>query len=259
MSNSDIQTRIVPLQGGINFRDLGGYAAAAGRRVRRGHLFRSGTTHSLSESDRLLLAGLGIRAVVDLRSNAERLEHPHGLAGYAEVLYTAYDHERMGGNLMRMLEDPDLQAVRLRDAMIEHYRHLPYEFSDVYQQLFRNVATGPLPLVFNCAAGKDRTGVAAALLLSALGVAWEDIMADYLLTSQFVPDILRTFRSSKAAKMLSRWNDVAVAPLFGVDPAYLDAMREAIVVRDGSIDNYFRSELALDSRVLEDLRQRLLD
>jgi protein-tyrosine phosphatase len=258
MSDSDPETRIIPLQGGINFRDLGGYAAAVGRRVRRHRLFRSGTTHSLSEVDRGRLAGLGIRAVVDLRSNWERQEHPHGLSGCAGVRYTAYDHERAGGDLMRMLEDPHLRAMHLRDAMIEHYRQLPYEFRDIYQQLFRSVAAGPLPLVFNCAAGKDRTGVAAALLLGALGVVWEDIMVDYLLTERFVPDIMRTFRSSRAGKMLSRWDTRAVAPLFGVDRAYLDAMREAIVARNGSIENYLLSELSLESDVLEALRRRLL-
>jgi hypothetical protein len=84
-------------------------------------------------------------------------------------------------------------------------------------------------------------------------------MVDYLLTERFVPDIMRTFRSSRAGKMLSRWDTRAVAPLFGVDRAYLDAMREAIVARNGSIENYLLSELSLESDVLEALRQRLLD
>lgn len=175
------------------------------------------------------------------------------------MLYTACDHERLGGNLMSMLEDPDLQAMDLRDAMIEHYRQLPYELGNVYQQLFRNVAAGPLPLVFNCAAGKDRTGIAAALLLSALGVVWEDIMIDYLLSERFVPDILRMLDSSRAGKMLNRSNPQTIAPLFGVDRAYLDAMRQGIVARNGSIENYLLSELSLEPDVLEALRQRLLE
>jgi protein-tyrosine phosphatase len=259
INNSDRETRIISLQGGINFRDLGGYVGADGRRIRWRRLFRSGSTHVLSDADRRSLADLGIRTAVDLRSNQERQEHPHGLAGQNDVLYRGFDHNRAGGNLLRMLEQPQLEATHLHEGMVELYRELPYEFGDIYQQLFRTVAAGPLPLVFNCAAGKDRTGVAAALLLNALGVNWENIVADYLLSEQFVPDIIRIFRGTKAGQMLGQIDPLIVAPLFSVDRAYLEAMRGSIIARNGSFQDYYGSQLGLEPEIIERLRMRLLD
>jgi hypothetical protein len=98
-----------------------------------------------------------------------------------------------------MFDMPETDATHLGDATIEVYRELPYEFSRrLSGAFFCRIAGGQLPLVFNCAAaGKDRTGVAAALPLTALGVAWEDVMADYLLSGQIVADILRAFRCTK--------------------------------------------------------------
>jgi protein-tyrosine phosphatase len=260
VNKSERQIRIIPLQGGINFRDIGGYTAAGGRRVRWNCLFRSGTIHLLTADDRERLESLGIRAAIDLRSNRERQELPHGLIGDADVLYWAHDHDHVGGDLMKMLlRDPNSEAAHLRDAMVQLYRELPYHFTEAYRQLFSSVSAGALPLVFNCAAGKDRTGVAAALLLSVLGVAWDDVMADYLLTESVVPDIIRMFGGTKMGGILRRLGPQVSAPLFCVDRAYLDAMRQSIMIRSGSMENYCLSELRLESALLETMRRRLLD
>jgi protein-tyrosine phosphatase len=260
VNESESRIRIIPLEGGINFRDLGGYSGAGGRRVRWNSVFRSGTIHVLTADDRTRLESLGIRAAIDLRSNWERQELPHGLLGEADVLYWAHDHDRVGGDLMRMLlRDPNAQAAHMHEAMLQLYQELPYHFSEAYRQLFKSVSAGALPLVFNCAAGKDRTGVAAALLLSALGVAWEDVMADYLLTEKVVPDIIRVFGGTRMGGILGRLGPQVSAPLFCVDRAYLDAMRHSIMSRSGSMENYCLSELRLESTVLETMRRRLLD
>jgi protein-tyrosine phosphatase len=233
--------------------------AAGGRRLRWCSLFRSGATHLLSDLDRKRLADLGIRTAVDLRSNWERQEYPHGLIGQEDLLYFVCDHNHVGGNLSQMLRHPGLEATNLRHAMIETYRELPYELSKVYRQLFRSVAAEPLPLVFNCAAGTDRTGVAAALLLGALGVSWEDVVADYLLTQKCVPKITRMIYASTSGANLQRFDAHEVAPLFIADRIYLEAMREAIVTRNGSIEGFLLSQLGLERQLLEALRERLLD
>jgi protein-tyrosine phosphatase len=251
--------QIIVLEGGINFREIGGYPAAHGKRVKNGQLFRSGTTDALTANDRASLAKLAIRTVVDLRSNEERLELPHGLKDDVGVDYRAYDHDRRGGNLLRLLDRPNLQAVDLENAMLHMYRHLAYEFAEVYRDLFQTIAKGPVPLVFNCAAGKDRTGVAAALLLSAIGVSWEDIVEDYLLTRQFVPAIVRKFSSSTLGGKIGRFDPCVVAPVFEVRPSYLITMREAVTARSGSIDEYLRIDLGLDLGLLKKLRQQLLN
>jgi protein-tyrosine phosphatase len=173
--------------------------------------------------------------------------------------YHAYDHDRMGGNFLRLLERPHLQAAHFENAMLHMYQQLPYEFADVYRALFQTITKGSLPLVFNCAAGKDRTGVATALLLSAIGVSWEDVLADYQLTQQFVPSIVRKFSGSTLGGKLGRLAPAVVAPVFEVRPSYLNTMREAVVSRSGSIDAYLRTELGLNFSVIEQLRQQLVD
>jgi protein-tyrosine phosphatase len=251
--------RIIALEGGLNFRDLGGYVGRDGRRIRWRRLFRSGIIHTPSESDRNRIVRLGIRAVIDLRSNLERREGPHVLGGQDNVHYWAFDHDGVGGNILKMLGEPAAEAAHFRDVMIELYRELPFEFRDAYRQIFQHAAVGPLPLAFNCAAGKDRTGVAAALLLSALGVDWNDILADYLLSEQFIPAMLRAFRSPRNNMVPEHVNRDAIAPVFAVDPAYLEAMREAIEARSGSLENYLLSDLSLEPRILEMFRRRILE
>jgi protein-tyrosine phosphatase len=252
------ERRIVHLQGGVNFRDLGGYRGADGLHVRWQAIFRSGTTHLLCEADRQRLADIDIRTIVDLRSNRERQEHPHGLLRSPGVVYWAHDHERVVGTLNRMLRNPYIQAAQMRAAMIDLYQNLPYQLIDVFKELLSRVSSAPLPLAFNCAAGKDRTGVASALLLSALGVAWDDVLADYMLTEQFVPDILRIFGWQEDGAIQALDDPEVVPTLFGVSPLYLEAMRDELIRRSGSIENYLFSSLGLDTTALQRLRQRLL-
>jgi protein-tyrosine phosphatase len=258
MNTTAEPVRIVSLEGGINFRDLGGYLGADGRRVRWRRVFRSGSTHALSPASRQLLSALGIRAAVDLRSRQEQDEHPHALCAEGGCEYLAFDHDHSGGDLLTLLERPDIHASHLHLAMAQLYRELPYQFTEIYRELFRVLARSPLPMVFNCAAGKDRTGVAAALLLTALGVAWEDIEADYLLTQQFVAEIKNSVIGSRWGRRLTRLDPVTIAPLFGVETSYLTAMREAILVRSGSFERYFQNDLKLEPALLQELRERLL-
>jgi protein-tyrosine phosphatase len=250
--------RIIALTGGVNFRDLGGYTGAGGRCIRWQHLYRSGATHLLDAAARQQLRDMGIRVAVDFRSTAEQREHPHGLSGMPEVTYLAAPHGGLGGNLMQMLAEPALEAAHLRAEMLQLYRTIPFDFGGVFQLLFRGAAHGPLPLVFSCAAGKDRTGVAAALLLRALGVSWAQIEADYLLTERFVPDIMRALRPSHAGRRLAQVDPGVIAPVFSADREYLHAMRTAIEERCGSLETYFNIELQLEPGVIETLRERLL-
>lgn len=216
MPRPESESRIIPLQGGINFRDLGGYRAHEGLHVRWRTLFRSGTTHLLCELDRQLLAEIAIRTVIDLRANHERRQYPHGLLGSPEVRYWSHDHDRTSGNLRRALREPGMSASAIRAAMIDLYEKLPYEFADVFKELFSSACSGPLPLVFNCAAGKDRTGVAAALLLTALGVGWDEVLKDYMLSQHCVPDILRIFGLADNDVIRTLTDGELIPALFGV-------------------------------------------
>jgi protein-tyrosine phosphatase len=240
-------------------RDLGGYRGAGGRSTRWNSIFRAGAIHSLTPADMGRVTGLQIRTVVDLRSNTERREHPHALLTQSELLYWAGDYTDVAGDLTKMLTDPGFHLHQARTAMMDLYKDLPYELAGIYRPLFLHISSSPLPLLFNCTAGKDRTGVAAALLLSAVGVAWEDIIADYLTTQIVVPQIIQKLERSKSGEVLRGLSPEIVSSLAGVDRMYLDAMRESIVTRSGSLEGYYSSELKLDADVLQSIRDRILD
>jgi protein-tyrosine phosphatase len=124
--------------------------------------------------------------------------------------------------------------------------------------LFSLLIRGPLPLVFNCSAGKDRTGVAAALILISLGVPWNVVVADYLISATTVRAQRSLLQSSRAGTLLGALEPATVEALLGTEPVYLEAMRESIEKRNGSIDSYLRDELELRKDDLRTLRSRLL-
>jgi protein-tyrosine phosphatase len=258
LTQSQTQARVFQLERGVNFRDIGGYSGDGGRTVLWRLLYRSGSTLRMNSADRTALASHPIRTVVDLRSRRERRQNPHILSREKSVCYHAFEHDHAGGDILKMLARPEAQEGALRDMMIGLYAALPYQFAATFRQLFIQAATGPLPLMFNCTAGKDRTGVAAALLLSALGVGWDDVMEDYLLTERFVPTIMDLYGKRLLARHPRHLTPELLAPVFGVRPDYLQTMRQAILSRNGSIEAYLRHTLELDAAMLRQFKDRLL-
>ena len=147
-------------------------------------LFRSGTTHSILAEDLPQLSKYGLRFVYDLRSATERRAHPSRLSNLGDIRYIYFQHDVILGDIARTLRHSASTSEESRAGMIAAYRKIPLLFRDAFRALFRHLEDGDLPLVFNCAAGKDRTGVAAALVLSALGVPRDVVLEDYLLTER---------------------------------------------------------------------------
>jgi protein tyrosine/serine phosphatase len=186
--------RLIPLEGACNFRDLGGFVTDAGRTVRWRVLFRSDSLHELTPTDVALLRGeLGLVTIVDLRSEAE-VERT-GVNPLAEHV-TVHHHPIFREADRPADEDPE-EAARTRAAMT-----LSEMYLGMFDRLGANLAAGvtavasaPGPAVFHCAAGKDRTGVMAAVLLGLLGVPAADIAADYAATTQALDAIHRRLRA----------------------------------------------------------------
>ncbi len=177
---------MISLHGCPNFRDLGGHRTADGRRVRSGRVFRSDGLHALTDADVGELREVGVVTVFDLRTPAEIDEHGVG---------PLYD----GEGAARHVPAPLFQATP------EHWqdRDEPYTADRVGRQYFEMLQLGAdsiariardlgadsnLPAVFHCMAGRDRTGVVAAVLLSTLGVPVDAIAADYARTGEFIPE-----------------------------------------------------------------------
>jgi protein-tyrosine phosphatase len=179
--------RRVPLRGSGNFRDIGGYPTADGRIVRTGVVFRSGSLDGLSEEDVPVLQLLGVRAVADLRREPERAEvtppwfAASGIAVTQLPIGTRVAHLRSIAEQMLSGEVADFGPDDMVDIYSTLLTHYPAEFGEV----FRVIAHTEGATVVHCTAGKDRTGVAVALLLSFLGVDDAAVAEDYALSQQY--------------------------------------------------------------------------
>lgn len=254
---------LIALEGGCNFRDLGGYGTVDGRAVRRGQLYRSGVLSYLTSADNALLAGLGIGAICDLRREHERWSEPTCWPD-AGVDKLAWDDERdisMVSGLSGVRS-----AEQARAGMLALYQHMPTWLAPRLRGLFQYLAQRPVPMLFHCAAGKDRTGLAAALLLTVVGVSRETILADYLATNQAVD--LEHFISHNRSGNLGL--ATSTHPIFSVpeaarrvllraDPEFLAAAFASIEAGPGGMQGYLSDALGVDQGMQELLVERLLE
>lgn len=242
--------RLVPLAGASNFRDLGGYPGHGGRPLRWRRLFRSDHLGGLTESDRALLADLGITRTFDFRGVHESAADPYALPGVTQhVLAIEPTVAQQMGELVA--SGIPLTAARAAALMEDLYRHLVTGEARRYAQWFEHLLDHDEPLVFHCTAGKDRTGVAAALLLRALGVAADVVEHDYLLTNaHFKPPQPR--RADIPAEVLG--------VLWSVRPSYLHAaLAEIDGPAHGGLDRYLSERLRLTPAARQRLAELYLD
>jgi len=185
-AGSEDLPRVVPLQGCSNLRDLGGYRATDGRRVRMGQVFRSASLAHLTEADLALFGTLGIRTVCDLRGVRESGLAPTRLPnGPAPDVLPLPIEPRVGASLRDLLRREEATGEDTYALLQTAYLAYAGEHLTRYRALFALLLeSGRRPLLFHCSAGKDRTGFGAALLLTALGVPRKTVVADYLATNR---------------------------------------------------------------------------
>jgi protein-tyrosine phosphatase len=174
--------RLVALHGGCNFRDIGGYATQIGGTVRWGRVLSYFT-----DRDHSTLHGLDVRAICDLRRAEEREREPSAWPAGTNQQRPTHLHWDDGTNtptIRAFAARRPTTAAGMFDAMIDLYRALPEWMAPRIRGMFECIATGSVPVVVHCAAGKDRTGVAIAVLLRAIEVAQQTAIDDYLLTNE---------------------------------------------------------------------------
>jgi protein-tyrosine phosphatase len=206
--------RLVPLSGAFNFRDLGGYPGLAGRHTRWGRLFRSDTLHELTESDVERLRALGLATIIDLRTTRELVRTGRGLLEPEPVHYRHLS--------VVVEEDGEATAAPALagDDLAERYRwYLEVGRGALVEALELVGDPASTPLVFHCAAGKDRTGVLAALVLDILGVDRSVIVADYEITADRMELILGRYRADP--KFAARMAELPPSR-FGVEAATME-------------------------------------
>jgi protein-tyrosine phosphatase len=246
-----------------NFRDFGGQRTVDGRRVRSGLLYRSARLARMTAEEMARLLDLGVRLSCDLRGANERARNPTPWPAHAAprelVLDLSADLRAGNERLMGMIiADPTVRGARA--VMIETYRMLPGNSAAALKQIFGELLDGNVPVLIHCTAGKDRTGFVSASILHALGVAWEDILADYLASAQHIDlaALATQMREQVRSSLNLDLDDDALAAINGVAPEYLHSAFASAAEQHGSFEAYLRS-LGLDEKARQHLRARLLE
>jgi len=238
----------VPLERGSNLRDLGGWRTAGNALVRSGVLYRSAALADPSAADRAAIAALGLRTICDFRGSEERRRAPVQIAG-AETIPVPVE-PTVGAGLRDILATREATGEDLMTLLRRAYEDYALGCTAQFARFFALLREpGRLPLMFHCSAGKDRTGFAAALVLSAVGVPWDVVTADYLATNRLWR------RDTVASHDLS---PALAAMLLGAHLELLEAAFAAIRRTDGSIDAYLERALGLDDAARQQLRDLLL-
>jgi len=244
--------RHIEFEGAHNFRDLGGYPSALGGEVRWGMVYRAGRIDELTARDMAVYDELGIRTVFDLRRDDERQRCPDPVPNVQVCLLSRVFEQRP-------LPDGDTlvdheQAVQfLRDMYSGLLAHAAAEIGE----LFRGMgADDALPTLFHCTAGKDRTGVVAALLLTWLGVDRELVLDDFELTEQYAG---HQMHEQMFQRMLERgMSPEAAAGMLHATRASMQSALDELDSRYGGIERYLRDDAGVDADTLRTLRQGLL-
>lgn len=253
------------LTGGCNVRDLGGHETVDGERVRKGVLYRSGVLSYLTPSDHCCLAKLQILTVVDLRRPDEIAEEPTEWPSPVRILSYPMD-EQLAATQSGAVWLDATSVDEVRDVMRSTYASMQDWLAVPLRGIFDAILDEEMAVLFHCAAGKDRTGFCAAMVLGLIGVSEEVILQEYAFTDKAV-DLKLFAETHRAARLgLADGNDrfakmdpAARDALIRADPDYLRAAIDAVVERYDSIEGYAREKLGLTTEQIGIIRYQLLD
>jgi protein-tyrosine phosphatase len=249
-----------------NLRDVGGYKTRDGKTVARGVAYRSDTFNPMSAEEIKRLKRLALKNDYDLRTNAEVKAMPDELppgVEYHQLNVLADEKGAAAAELEALLHQPKKANKVLGDGKIEAMFMQVYRAfitlpsaKQSYRALFQDLANPEMaPGVFHCTTGKDRTGWAAAALLTLLGVPAETVMADYMRTNDYT---LPQFQHAIDAFVAGGGERSIALAVLGVKPEYLKASLDEMQKQYGSIEGYFSEGLGIDAEGQQALRERFL-
>ena len=259
------------LPGLINFRDLGGYPVTDltgnPRTIKPGKLFRAGHFHDVDDSAQQALHALGIDAVFDLRNSKEREKRPNRFSEtHVPITYQLELDPGSGASWQGLFKrSNDAEKISLDTQQVEQLMStlnasLVTDHAAVYRSMFENLlAREPQAAVFHCASGKDRTGIAAALLLAALGASRDTVVADYLLSNEFLDAQHHIARAiADFGNVLSMTDSAALQALYEVRAAYINTALDKIDTEYGGMDAYLADAMGVGEKQRQLLQERYL-
>lgn len=247
----DVNTKVylsetlINLQGAYNMRDIGGVINNEGKQVAYGKIYRSDDLCNLTEQDLMLLKFMQIQTVVDFRSTDEIEKYPDKLPQGCNYIELTIDPGNMNAANIKLVEKATLEEVE--NYMIGVYEYfgrggVTKQLKTLFEALLDSKGKG---IIYHCSAGKDRTGFASALILHALGVDKDAIIADYMCSNEY--------STIKYKDYVEKYPNLL--PMFKVKKEYLEKTFEVMENKFGSIDNYIEKELCVD---IEKFREMFL-
>lgn len=259
---------VLKLTEGVNFRDIGGLPVSGGH-IRKGRIFRSGRLNRLTVSDRQHVETLGIVLLCDLRGPAEQADEPY--AWLPQRVRVMESGDSSNGDVTKLTDmlDRNATAEDGRRVMIDLYRRLAESHADRYASAFRALAKGETPAILACTAGKDRTGMAIAILMGLIGASRATMIENYALSDK-LHDFMGMFqREAEAAErdgrkecrylhMVQSISPQALAAVIASDPDYLVAGLSTVEAKYGSVQGYAQRRLGMTDEEIAALRRHLV-
>lgn len=257
-------TRHIRLEGVENFRDYGDYATAAGKRLKAGRLYRSASHGRATDADLVVIEALDLAVIVDLRRPGERerdpARRPAGFKG--KVIQNDHGEAASDDPWWNFVRSCDLSEDAFRGYLMNYYREAPFvaRHVDLFSRYFQALAEAEGPVLIHCAAGKDRTGVLAALTHHLAGVHRDDITQDYLLTNN--PERIAA-RAPMVAELIAAETgrtptEAAIRAAIGVEAEYLDEAFRVIAAEHGAVEAYLERVLGVGPELRTRVEERLL-
>ncbi|CAB1063080.1 Possible protein-tyrosine-phosphatase (EC [Olavius sp. associated proteobacterium Delta 1] len=254
-----VSDRRVPLQGSVNFRDLGGYETSDGRRVKWGQVFRSDNLGRLTDRDVSFVQRMGIRMVCDFRTPAEAKKLPDRFlpTGRGCYLHLPIQHGEFDpAGTFERIKNGDIEWMT-EEFMITGYIKNIDNFAPVWSTLLQTLADGSRrPLVFHCTGGKDRAGVCAALILLSLGVPEKTVIYDHGLSNLYIAAVLEKIYEQIRSHGV---DPNQVAPYFTAPKNAILAAVRHIRQTYGSAADYLTDKAGVDEKMIKQLKKDLLE
>ena len=257
--------RHIPLTAQANFRDLGGYSTADGKQLKTGLIYRSGTLAKLTNKDVEGLKALNIKTVVNFLDEGERKKYGEDKLpeGAVNVFLPIAGQNNEAAAVLKARQTGGFSDIPV-DFNYEIHALLVEEAKEAYAELFHLLANkNNYPIVFHCSHGVHRTGTASALILSSLGVPWETVSEDYLLSNKYRKEesekrilTLNALAESSGVNDLEQ-NDANIKAFYILKGAYIDGTKMAIEENYKSVDNYLKS-LGITKKEIKSIRNILI-
>jgi protein-tyrosine phosphatase len=244
-----------------NFRELGGYPTVDGRKVKHGMFYRCGALYNMNEEELKTIGELGIRSIFDFRSDKETEEKPDPQIPGARYFHVSAITDEAGNEIdlspkgMEETEEKYYSPESHQMFLENVYGRMP--FSPAYKVMFKEIQHGQTPILFHCSAGKDRTGIGAALILLALNVDESVVMEDYLKTNEYRIGAIQRLMQAKQ-NLIDTYPNAAHI-LYGFEGVNAEAMEyslQRIKDRYGSYEIYFQERYHLGPEELKYLREK---